>query len=97
MKAVHATSHKESTHKKKGRTSCQATQSTGPDNLVKWGARRSDGKQTADVDFETSALLHRNAERAAKGHGRQHVEHQFCSACTVDREAIASGKTRRTA
>ena len=43
---------------------------------------------------ETRAHLHSNAERAAEGHGRQHVEHQFCAAGTVEREASEGGKTR---
>ena len=65
---------------------------------LKKGARNEhDGKQSAVIDFETFAYLHRNAERTAEGHGRQLVEHQFCAAGTVDREACAGAKTRSTA
>ena len=61
MKAAHATSHNESTHKR--RASCKATQPTGPDMLVKKnGARKEhDGKrvtngpsQVAQGNFLTS-------------------------------------------
>ena len=56
-----------------------------------------DWKHPADIDFETGAHLHRIAERVAEGHGGQLMEHQFCAAGTVDREASAGGKTQRNA
>ena len=56
MKAVHATSHKGSTHNKRS-ASCKATQSSGPDKLVKKARNEHDGKQPAVIDFETGAHL----------------------------------------
>ena len=77
---------------------CKGTQSPGLEKLVeKCRATSATGNKMQTLTFETGAHLHRNAERTAEGHPRQRVEDQFCAADTVDRETIASGKTRCTA
>ena len=54
MKAAHATSHKESTHKKKTKSVVQSDATNWPQHArEKKGARKeNDGKQTAIIDLE---------------------------------------------
>ena len=91
MKEVHATSHKESTHKK---TKCvaQGDAINWPRQARKKRARHEpDGKNPAVFDTVARTHQYHAAERTEKGRGRQLVEHLFCAAGTVDVEGTAGG------